>query len=205
MGRDGKPTKDKILTESKALVLANGFAGTSIDQILERTSITKGAFFYHFKSKNELAKALIKEHAMEDKAELDQALEKTEFLKDDPLDRLLQFVQEFIDMMSSLPAPYPGCLYASYIYETQNFGEEINDFICESISLWRATLEALLSNVLKEYNTKLEIDMKSLADLFKVIFEGAFIVSKALDEPDVIAKQLNHLKTYFELIFESKY
>jgi len=202
MGRDGKPTKDKILTESKALVLENGFAGTSIDQILEKTSITKGAFFYHFKSKNELAKALIEEHAREDKAEMDKVLERTEHLESDPLNRLLQFVQEFIDMMSSLPTPYPGCLYASYIYETQSFGQEINNFICDSISLWRATFESLLNSVLEEYDTKLEVDMKSLADMFKVIFEGAFIVSKALDEPDVMAKQLRHLKNYFELIFE---
>jgi len=204
MGRDGKPTKDKILSESKALVLENGFSGTSIDQILERTSITKGAFFYHFKSKNDLAIALIKEHAREDKAEMNRAIEKTEFLKDDSLKRLLQFVQEFINMMSSLQEPYPGCLYASYIYESQNFSKEINNFICESISLWRDTLETLLNNVLKEYNTKLEVDIKSLADLFKVIFEGAFIVSKALNEPDIIAKQLIHLKTYFKLIFELK-
>ena len=58
MGRDGKPTRDKILAESKALVFENGFAGTSIDKILQRTGITKGAFFYHFKTKNALAKAL---------------------------------------------------------------------------------------------------------------------------------------------------
>jgi TetR/AcrR family transcriptional regulator, transcriptional repressor for nem operon len=49
MARDGKPTRDKILAESKTLVLENGFAGTSVDQILERSQITKGAFFYHFK------------------------------------------------------------------------------------------------------------------------------------------------------------
>ncbi len=204
MGRDGKPTRDKILTESKALVLDNGFSGTSIDQILERTSITKGAFFYHFKSKNDLALALIQEHAREDKAEMDRALEKTEFFRDDPLKRLLQFVQEFIDTMSSLQKPYPGCLYASFIYEAQNFSQEINNYICDSISIWRDTLKILLHDVLREYDTRLDVDIESLADLFKVIFEGAFIVSKALDEPDVIAKQLIHLKNYFELVFESK-
>lgn len=204
MGRDGKPTRDKILAESKALVLENGFSGTSIDQILERTAITKGAFFYHFKTKNELAKALIKEYAREDKDVMDRALEKTESLEEDSLNRLLQFVQEFIDMMSGLQTPYPGCLYASYVYEPQNFSKEINDFICESILLWRDTLEELLNSILREYDTRLEVDIKSLADLFKVVIEGAFIVSKALHEPDVTAKQLQHLKNYFQLIFVTK-
>jgi len=202
MGRDGKPTKDKILTESKALVLENGFSGTSIDQILERTAITKGAFFYHFKTKNELAKALIKEYAREDKAERDRGLNETEPLKEDPLNRLLQFIQGYIDMMSDLKETHAGCLYASYIYEPNYFSDEIKGYISESILLWRNTFQLLLNNVLEKYKTTVEVDIQSLADLFTVTFEGSLIVSKALGETDITAKQLKHLKTYFELIFE---
>lgn len=202
MGRDGKPTRKKILTESRALVLENGFSGTSIDQILARTGITKGAFFYHFKTKNNLAKALIEEYATEDKKEMDKVLAETEPLKKDGLHRLLQFVQEYIDMMSDLKNPHPGCLYASYSYEPNYFGQEIKGYISESLLLWRKTFELLLNDVVKEYDTKKEVDLTSLADFFTVIMEGAFIVSKALNEADVTAKQLQHLKNYFELLFE---
>ena len=44
--KKGLSTKDKILKETKGLVLQNGYVGTTIDMILEKTSITKGAFFY---------------------------------------------------------------------------------------------------------------------------------------------------------------
>lgn len=43
-----------------------------------------------------------------------------------------------------------------------------------------------------------------MADHFIVIFEGAYIVSKALDEAELTTKQMEHLKNYFELIFEPK-
>lgn len=204
MGRDGKPTRDKILAQSKALVLDNGFSGTSIDQILERTGITKGAFFYHFKTKDALAKALIEEFARVDIGEMERVLKETEPLKGDSLNRLLQFVQEFIDMMSDLKEPYPGCLYASYTHEANQFSQEIKDYILNTILLWRNTFEVLLANVLKEYDTVSEVDISSLADCFTVAFEGAFIVSKALNEPDLTAKQLQHLKHYFQLIFVKK-
>ncbi|WP_185957605.1 TetR/AcrR family transcriptional regulator [Saccharicrinis carchari] len=203
MARDGKPTRDIILSESKNLVFENGFSGTSIDLILQKAGITKGAFFYHFKSKNALAKAMIEEYAREDMAHMNHALEKTRQTGRDPLHRLLEFIQEFIDMMTDLKSP-PGCLYASYMYEPNQFSPDIKAHITETILSWRKTFEFLLRDVLEEYRAPENVDVHSLADMFTVIFEGALIVSKALNEPDVTHKQLLHLKNYFELLFVKK-
>lgn len=203
MGRDGTPTRNKILAESKQLVFENGFSGTSIDQILQRTGITKGAFFYHFKTKNALAKALIEEFSRDDIHHMNEALKKTEDLKGDALERLLQFIQEFIDMMCEVDEPY-SCLYASYLYEPNQFDNETLDIIAETILTWRTTMERLIQDVLEKYDTKVEIDIQSLADHTVVIFEGAFVVSKALKGKDLTADHLKHLKNYFELIFEKK-
>ncbi len=203
MARDGKPTRDKILAESKTLVFENGFSGTSIDQILERTGITKGAFFYHFKTKNALAQALIEEFARDDIGHMQEALQKAGELHSDPLDRLLQFIQEFVDMMSDLTDP-PSCLYASYTYEPSQFKPEILEFISETLLTWRKTFEQLLEDVLKEYNAKVEVDIAALANLFTVIFEGSYVVSKALNDPALVSGQLAQLKNYFQLLFEKK-
>lgn len=203
MGRDGTPTRNKILAESKQLVFENGFSGTSIDQILERTGITKGAFFYHFKTKNHLAKALIEEFAREDIFHMNEALKSTENLKGDALERLLQFIQEFIDMMSEVEEPY-SCLYASYTYEPNQFDEETLNRISETILTWRTTMVQLIQDVIEEYDAKVEIDIQSLADHTVVIFEGAFVVSKALRGKDLTVDHLKHLKNYFKLIFEKK-
>ncbi len=203
MGRDGKPTYDKILAESKALLFENGFSGTSIDQILQRTGITKGAFFYHFKTKGALAKALIEEYAKEDILHMNEALKKTKYLEGDALERLLQFIQEFVDMMSDLSEPY-SCLYATYTYEPSQFDEETLRHISETILTWRKTMEQLIRDVLQDYDTKIEIDIQSLADHTVVIFEGAFVVSKALKGRDLTADHLKHLKNYFQLLFIRK-
>jgi TetR/AcrR family transcriptional repressor of nem operon len=202
MARDGKLTRDRILLESKALIFEHGFSGTSIDQILEKTGITKGAFFYHFKSKSALAMALIEEFAEADKNKLNKALERTESLKGNSLNRLLQFIQELIDAETGLKEP-PGCLYASYLYEPQQFEPEVLDYIAETILLWRNVIGKLIQEVLKDHTTKYVTDAESLADHVTVIFEGAFIVSRALNDPDITAQQLQHLKNYIELLFKN--
>jgi len=62
----------------------------------------------------------------------------------------------------------------------------------------------LINDVLEEYDTKIDIDIKSLADHTVVIFEGPYVISKALNESELTANHLKHLKNYFELIFEPK-
>ncbi len=199
MPKDGKLTKDKILAHTKELVIENGFAGTSVDAILSKTGITKGAFFYHFKTKNHLAKALIEAYALEDAHHLESALKATEKLAHSPGERLLAFVQAFIDSSRALEEP-PSCLYASYTNEGTQFDQETKALITQSILKWRETFLDLLkqAKVAESLNT----DITALADQFAVIVEGAYILSKALNQPELTAKQLTHFKAYLGLLLK---
>ena len=60
----------------------------------------------------------------------------------------------------------------------------------------------MIRAAIKEKKPKIKVDVTSLADHFTVILEGAFVVSKALDEPDLTSKALKHFKNYLELLFE---
>ena len=57
--RKGSDTRERILEVAEAAVFEKGFAGTSIEEVIAAVGITKSGFFYHFKDKNELAKALL--------------------------------------------------------------------------------------------------------------------------------------------------
>ena len=56
MSTKGERTRNEIMKIAEGLVLQRGFAGTSIERILEEADITKGGFFYHFEGKNDLAR-----------------------------------------------------------------------------------------------------------------------------------------------------
>ena len=201
MGRDGKPTRDKILAVSKELIYENGFAGTSVDLILEKAGITKGAFFYHFKTKADLALNLTSEFAQADLEELKKAVNETEQYMGQPKERLLKFIQSFIDMFSGLTEP-PSCLYASVSNEQNQYSDEIKEIVKDTIVKWRLAFEEMIEDVLKEHSPKYAIDKVSLADHFNVVMEGAFIISKAVNDSSITAKQLTHLKQYIELLFD---
>lgn len=54
-------TRQMILQNSFGLIYKKGYQSTSIDDILSTTHVTKGAFFYHFKNKDEMGLAMIRE------------------------------------------------------------------------------------------------------------------------------------------------
>jgi len=54
-------TRNAILDAAAAVFNERGFAGASLSEMLARAGVTKGALYFHFSSKEELAMALIEE------------------------------------------------------------------------------------------------------------------------------------------------
>jgi TetR/AcrR family transcriptional repressor of nem operon len=54
-------TRLTILQKAFELIYVKGYQTTSIDDIIATTQVTKGAFYYHFKNKDEMGLAIINE------------------------------------------------------------------------------------------------------------------------------------------------
>jgi TetR/AcrR family transcriptional repressor of nem operon len=202
MATKGETTRKRILDAAQAMILDHGFAGVSVDQLIQSLGLTKGAFFHHFKNKNDLARSLIRRYADEGMQFFSDSLARAKKLSNDPLQQLLIIIGLYEEMFEDLTEPYPGCLLASYVYELQQFDEETRAIINEEFILSRTELTKLIRDVMEKYPPRREVDPVSLADGFMSVFEGAFVLSKSLGEADVTVKQLRHYKTYIELLFD---
>lgn len=54
-------THRKLLDAARAAFTAQGYAATSVDQLLQRTGLSKGALYYQFKDKRDLFRAVFEE------------------------------------------------------------------------------------------------------------------------------------------------
>jgi TetR/AcrR family transcriptional repressor of nem operon len=204
MPKDGSATRDSLLDATQALILDRGFAGMTLDDVVKQVGITKGAFFYHFRSKNDLGKALMKRYSELDARSYEESCARAEKLSRDPLQQLLIFIGLFEEMFENLTEPYPGCLLASYVYELQQFDSATKKMVAEAFTRWRTLLKEKLDAAVKQHPPKIRVDTASLADSFTVVLEGAFIIAKAVNEPRVVADQLRHFKNYIELLFNDR-
>jgi AcrR family transcriptional regulator len=58
----GQETANRILHQAIRIFLEKGYHGTSIDDITRAAKLTKGALYWHFRSKEDLLKTIIKEY-----------------------------------------------------------------------------------------------------------------------------------------------
>ena len=201
MSRSGEATRERILDATEALVFEHGFAAASIDKVLERTELTKGAFFYHFKSKAELGRALLERYALRDTQLLEDTMARAERLSDDPLQQVLIFVGLLREPLERLEQPLPGCLFASYSYQPMAFDADIAELAARAMLTWRHRLEAKFARAVEEHPPRGTVDPGSLADHLLAIIEGAYVVSKVLADAGLLARQLAHYRRYVEALF----
>jgi TetR/AcrR family transcriptional regulator, transcriptional repressor for nem operon len=201
MPRDAMETRTALLDAAQMLFMDQGYGGTSVDAILGRTGLTKGAFFHHFESKHELARALIDRYAVLDREGLARSVERAERLSRDPLQQLLILVGLYEEALGDVTTTPPGCLFASYAYQAGLFDDEVHDIVRGSFSHWREVLGAKVQAALDRYPTRLPVDAGEIADALTVVIEGAFIISRTLDEPELVGVQIRHFRNYLELLF----
>jgi TetR/AcrR family transcriptional repressor of nem operon len=201
MPRDGTANRERILDAAQRLVLERGFAATSVDAILDEASATKGGFFHHFPSKNDLGRALLERYAEGDKQLLDDFMAAAEADSDDPAEQLVAFVRHFERAAAELAPTQPGCLFVSFIYESQLVGDGGDGVIAGTIRQWRERLLEKLDAAARVHPPAIAVDMPSLADQVFTVFEGGFILARAMDDPSHLPAQLTHLRHYLELLF----
>lgn len=201
MPRDGAVTRTGIMDAAQDLVLKQGYAATSVDEIVVSAGITKGAFFYHFDSKSELAHALVERYAATDAAHLEQTLDQAQRMSRDPLQRILIFVGLLQEEFRQLTEPFGGCLYASYCYEAQLFDEHTFDVVRSGVRDWRTRFAGELQAAIDQYPPRLPTTAEQLSGMILGLFEGSFVLSRILAEPQFIAEQLAQYRNYLELLF----
>lgn len=201
MAEKGEQTRERILATAEPMILRQGFAGTSLDDILKATKLTKGAFFHHFKGKDDLARALVERYARNDYELFARFAAEAEAAADDPLRQTMLFLRSFEDFIEGLAEPVGGCVFAAYTYESLQFDPAIHAFIAHSLRRWTALYEKKFEAVLARYKPARPVTARDLADMVIALIEGGFILSRSYNDAAIVARQSRQFRQYLELLF----
>ncbi len=192
MPKDGTVNRERILDAAEHLVIENGFAATSLDQVIRAAGTSKGAFFHHFDSKVHLARSLTERYVAADIGQLRAALDATVAIAD-PAERVVAFVRYFEDAAEDLMSAQSNCLYVAVLTEQQLVSNGTADLINQAIEVWRKEIADLL--VAAATTRELDLgDVDALADHVFVTFEGAFLLCRSTGSPEHMRAQLRVLR-----------
>ena len=113
------PTRLKILETSQNLMMRQGFHGVTVDQIIAEAGISKGSFFYHFKSKDELPAALL-DNFLSCQAEAFQTVMHSTDTAN-PLENALSVVCGVGEIFAVTTMGKPGCVMAAFSYQMLDY------------------------------------------------------------------------------------
>ena len=201
MGEKASNTKLRIMSTAEQIILQKGFAGTSIDEVIQQSHITKGGFFYHFKGKNDLALGLLKRYLDADDVFFNELLERARELTEDPLQQMLVFLKLLAEAMAELKVHHPGCLIAAFTYESQQFDDDVIKMMKDGTLAWRKLFSEQLHLVQEKYPPRFATDIDDIADLLSACMEGGIILSRILKNPQALSKQIIHYRNYLRLLY----
>lgn len=194
--------RTKLLESARDVIRAQGYSATTVDDICTAAGVTKGAFFHHFKSKEELGVAAADFWTETTSAQFAAA---PYHAPADPLDRVLAYVDFRIAILDG-PIEQVTCLVGTMVQETYDTAPAIRDACANSICGHAATLEADIKAAMAEHGINAENadwTPQSLALHTQAVLQGAFILAKATGDVSVAMASARHLRRYIELLFHS--
>lgn len=200
MGK-GEATRERILEIAEAAVLSKGFGATSIDEVIAEAGLTKSGFFYHFKDKNALAREMVRRYVETNDRVFDDIFARGHELSDDPLQAFLISLKLLAELMSDLPNGHPGCLIASICYQERLFDRDVRNLTADSVRGWNARFRAIFDSIASTYPPREPVDLDDLADMLSCVVDGAIIMSKTLDDPRRLERQILAFRSFVKLLF----
>jgi TetR/AcrR family transcriptional repressor of nem operon len=191
-------SKTRFLEAATHVIRSKGYTATRIEDVCEEAGLTKGSFFHHFKSKEDLAREAA-EHWLDTTTEFFLAAEYHS--PSDPLERLLAYVDFRISILQGDLSNYT-CLVGTMVQEVYSTNPTIREACRQSITAHASTLEADIAACMQRSGIEGEWTPESLGLYTQATVQGAFILAKATGSTKVAAECLGHLRRYLELLFQ---
>ncbi|VXB97284.1 Transcriptional regulator, TetR family [Flavobacterium sp. 9AF] len=185
-------TRMHILQKAFELIYEKGYQTTSIDDILATTKVTKGAFYYHFKNKEQMGIAIINELL---KPTLTASFIAPLESKENPLDIIYNLMEHLLLQNDFLRLEY-GCPVANFTQEMTPWNIDFSNALHEITQLWISSMTDLLEKGKKEGVIKDTINANALTVFVMSGYWGIRNFGKLENSKNVYTVYLEELKRY---------
>ncbi|WP_050616733.1 TetR/AcrR family transcriptional regulator [Bacillus testis] len=182
--------KDRIIETSLKLFEQHGFHGVSVHQIVQESGTSKGGFYHHFHSKDELLYVI---HDYFISYVLQKAREATS-KRITPTEKLLQIIQSFVKVFD-LYKPHISVFYQESMYLKPPYEQQIKKK--------RNDYRAIIDNVIQEgmeageFRDELPVGITGMAVLGMINWTYKWYKSDGVHSIDEIAA------IYSDIIFQA--
>ncbi|MBN1766747.1 MAG: TetR/AcrR family transcriptional regulator [Sedimentisphaerales bacterium] len=182
-GQRGSQTRDDIVLTAGRLFALHGYYHTSTQDILEALSLSKGAFYYHFRSKEDLALAVLGQLRSDYETAVVAAVRSAE-----PALRFEVMMDRIIELNQS--GQWYNCLLLSRLVleraqDKDRLSQQVRDILNWMMDIWREVIvDSQSAGTIQN-----ELDPDALSGLIFTTLFGT-VACRELDDHIVNLKQI---------------
>lgn len=182
----------RLLDAARDAFRRDGYAATSVDDLCRLAGVTKGAFFHHFASKEDLARAAVAEWGAVTGA-LFRAAPYAAL--PDPVARVFGYLAFRRALAEGEPAAI-SCLFGALAQETAAAMPQLRAEVWSGLDAHVGMVAADLAAAKAICAPQADWDPGQLALFTQATLQGAFILAKAKGDSAVARDMIVHLETY---------
>jgi TetR/AcrR family transcriptional regulator, transcriptional repressor for nem operon len=169
--RKGEITRQKIIMRSAPIFNQRGYAGCSMQDVMEATGLGKGGLYRHFSNKEELAAEVFR-----------YSLSRTVKLRTDHLDQsrgavalLRSFVKRFVETTSPVRG---GCPLLNTAVDADDGNPVLRGLAREGFRDWRERLARIVTEGIRSGGIRAGTNPRRVANTMIATLEGALMMSR---------------------------
>jgi TetR/AcrR family transcriptional repressor of nem operon len=185
--RNPERTRERLLQAASREIYRSGFQSASLDRILASTGVTKGALYYHFKSKEALGYAVVEEVIAPDNR--GTWLRPLQSVKD-PIDALIGIVE---GISVRLPDVRGGCRLNNLAQEMSPLDAGFRRRLAAVFQAWRDGVASVLREGQTRGSVRRDVEPADAAGLLIAMVEGYGSLAKNAQDPKVMKAGIRNI------------
>jgi TetR/AcrR family transcriptional regulator, transcriptional repressor for nem operon len=187
-------TRTSLLDAALKVIRSKGYSATTVDDVCAAAGVTKGSFFHHFASKEELAiEATRYWNEMTGALFANAPYQQVQ----DPRERILAYI-DFRSQIVQGDLADVTCLLGTMVQETFDSHPAIRAACREGIEGHARTLVPMIAQAKALYAPAADWNAENLALYTQAALQGAFILAKAQGNSAIAVRFIAHLRDYVQ-------
>jgi len=192
--------KEKIIHESLRLFSLKGFLGTSLQDILSATGTSKGGFYNHFQSKEDLFYSVLDEARQTWRTKNLAGLDEI----DDPVGKIIKLLQNFRDQYLVDSVDFPGgCVFITLSVELNDQRPHLSQEITKGFVGLKNMIHKLLDQGKETGELNINLDSNVATEIVFAGMLGASVIFGVDKSADSLEQSINALTSYVTGLKES--
>ena len=192
--RESDATRDKLLKAAFEEIYRRGFQAASLDTILAKAGVSKGALYHHFPDKASLGYAVVDEVV---KGLLLERWGVLEPPSGDPITALQRILRGRVANLTSREVEL-GCPLNNLAQEMSPLDQRFRRGVNATFDIWTDAVAKDLGRGQAEGTVRKDVDPRKIAAFVVASIEGSFGLAKGAQSASMLRSNLEVLSSFLE-------